>query len=467
MKKNKPKLTIKDYCKEFKDRKITLMGLGVLGRGVGDAKFLVDCGAKLTITDLKTKEQLKDSIKILTSDKSLEEDIKFVLGEHREEDFINADLIIKGNGVSLDNKYIKIAKENDVRIAMSVALFAKYAQEVGAIVVGVTGTRGKSTVTQMIYEALRSKASKLGLGNIYIGGNVRGVSTLVLTSKIKKGDVAVLELDSWILQGFGYEEISPHIAVFTNFNPDHLNYYKSMDEYFSDKANIFKYQDESKGDVLIVGGQVSGRIKQDAVHAVMLPSEWKLNVPGEHNRYNAGLAREALQQLGMSDSDIKEKLEEFTGIEGRLEFLGEFGNEKVKIYNDNNATTPEATIAGINALTQTENQTGSIRVGRLILIAGGTDKGTDLKEVARIINEKCDIVHLLDGSGTEKLLPLLKNTQVHKIFVSAVLSAIGDANTGDTILFSPLFSSFGDEFKNEYDRNDKFKKIVEDYYVKE
>ncbi len=461
-----------NFKNQFKDKKITLMGLGLLGRGVGDAKFFAQCGAELTVTDLKTKEELKESIQQLKEYK----DIKFVLGEHREDDFTNADIVIKGNGVPINNKYIKVAQDNGVRVTMSVALFAKYVQSIGATVVGVTGTRGKTTVSNMIYNTLLGgSTAKFDDINIFIGGNIRGVSTLALAPKIKKDDIIVLELDSWILQGFAYEQISPHIAVFTNFFPDHLNYYKDMDEYFADKAKIFKYQKFEQGDTFIVGDTVLNRVLEakppvEPLDLVPIPEYWKLKVPGVHNRENAALAREALQALGLTDAEIKSGLEKFTGVEGRLEYMGEFIDKytghKVKIYNDNNATTPEATIAGINALTSRLGSSGDNGgTGNIILIAGGTDKDTDLKKVAKIIEQKCKTVHLLEGSGTDKLIPLLKNTKVHKTFISTVLSAIGDADDGDIILFSPLFSSFGKEFANEYDRNDKFKKIIKEYYA--
>ncbi len=460
-----------NFKNQFKGKRVTLMGLGLLGRGVGDAKFFAQCGAKLTITDLKTKEDLKESLEQLKQYK----DIKFVLGEHKEEDFINADIIIKGNGVPLNNKYIKVAQDNGIRVTMSVALFTKYAQSIGTKVVGVTGTRGKTTVTNMIYQTLKLGGSTLKLGNdIFLGGNIRGVSTLALAPRIKKDDIIVLELDSWILQGFAYEQISPHIAVFTNFYPDHLNYYKDMDEYFADKANIFNYQQLERGDTLIVGDSALDRVSNsnpsvDPLKAVPIPENWTLGVPGVHNRENAALAREALQALGLTDKEIKNALEKFTGVEGRLEYMGGFidkytGN-KVKIYNDNNATTPEATIAGINALISRHRASGdNSDISNIILIAGGTDKDTDLKDIAKIIEQKCKAVHLLEGSGTDKLIPLLNDPKVHKTFASTILSAIGDANDGDIILFSPLFSSFGKEFANEYDRNDKFKKIIKEYY---
>ncbi len=140
-----------NFCDEIKGKKITLMGLGLLGRGLGDAKFLAECGAFLTVTDLKTQKELEKSVKELKQYKN----IKFVLGEHRDEDFLNPDLVIKGNGVSLKNHFIEIAFQNKVPVSMSTALFAKYAIQKGVKLVGITGTKGKSSVTHMIYESLK------------------------------------------------------------------------------------------------------------------------------------------------------------------------------------------------------------------------------------------------------------------------------------------------------------------------
>ncbi len=429
------------------------MGLGLLGRGVGDAEFLAKCGAEVLVTDLKSEKELAASVATLRQ----HEGISFALGGHNVEDFKNADLVIKGAGVPLDSKYIAEAQDADVEVTMSTALLARYARECGATVVGITGTRGKTTVTHMLHTTLKLGGSTAKL--VHLGGNVRGVSTLALLPKIKDGDIVLLELDSWQLQGFGYEELSPHIAVFTNFYPDHLNYYKDMEEYFTDKANIFKFQNEQEGDTLIIGEQVVERVRAvsppvDPVVAVPLPDDWHLKVPGAHNIENAALAREALASIGLSESQIKEGLESFAGVEGRLEYIGET-KEGIKIYNDNNATTPEATLAALEALD-----------GNIVLIAGGTDKGTELEEVAKEINKKCKKTFLLNESGGERLSTLLENAELHSTFADTVNSALAYARaeaqtkTPVTILFSPIFSSFGREFVNEYDRNDKFKNLI-------
>lgn len=241
---------MKNYKQFFKGKKITVMGLGLLGRGVGYTKFLAEClsaqtgGADLIVTDLKTKEQLASSLKQLEKFRG----IKFILGEHRLEDFKDRDMIIKAAGVPLDSIYINEAKKNDIPIEMDVSLFAKLAPSVK--IVGVTGTRGKSMTTTLIYEILKAN-EKFLKRKVFLGGNLRGVATLPLIKKVKEGDILVCELDSWQLQGFGDAKISPNISVFTSFMPDHMNYYKnSMEEYFEDKANIFKYQ--KSDDILII-----------------------------------------------------------------------------------------------------------------------------------------------------------------------------------------------------------------------
>src|SRR3989344_3620480 len=238
------------YKASFKGKHITLLGLGLLGRGVGDAEFLARCGAEILVTDKKPEAELAESVARLKKYPN----VTFKLGGHDAEDFKHCDMVLKAAGVPLDSKEVAVARDAGIPVMMSTALFAKYASEAGAKIVGVTGTRGKSTVSHMIYHCLKN-GSKTAL----LGGNVRGLSTLAMLPDVKKGDIAVLELDSWQLQGFGDLKISPHVAVFTNLMPDHQNYYKDMDEYFSDKANIFHYQHQ--GDALMVGRSVSERVE--------------------------------------------------------------------------------------------------------------------------------------------------------------------------------------------------------------
>ena len=429
----------------FRGKKVTLMGLGLLGRGVGDAEFLAQCGAHVVVTDIKTEHELEDSIKRLSM-----YDMTFHLGGHRMEDFTSADIVIKGAGVPLRSHYIDAAKAAGVPVFMSTALFSQLAMEQGVRIIGVTGTRGKSTTSYLINRSLAHAGEAT-----HYGGNVRGVSTLAMLAKIKRGDFAVLELDSWQLQGFGELHISPQIAVFTNLMPDHLNYYPDMAIYFADKANIFRYQKE--GDFLFVGPSVEEQVRQanppvEPIVPPLPPKEWKIQIRGQHNLENVALSSAALRAAGLSEDEIRTGVETFTGIEGRLQFLREI--RSVSIYNDNNATTPEATIAALQALESP-----------ITLIIGGSDKGLSLEELVLQIKRSSARVIVLRHSaysGSERLTK--EFAKVHINFdeardLSSALQAALHSTQHGSILFSPAFASFG-MFKNEYDRNDQFVKLV-------
>lgn len=435
----------------FEGKKITVMGLGLLGRGVGDVEFLANCGAEIVVTDKKTSDELAVSVKKLEHFKN----VAFHLGGHDMADFTDADMVLKAAGVPLNSPEIAAAQKAGVPVMMSTALFAKYASEMGATIVGVTGTRAKSTVTHMIYRTL-VRAGKHAL----LGGNIRGKSTLAMLHSVKKGDVAVLELDSWQLQGFGELKISPHIAVVTNLSADHLNYYPDMETYFADKTNIFKFQ--TKDDKLIVGTSIAERVAATkpsvgAMTPVPLPHDWKLRVVGEHNRENAALAAAVLMALGLSDEEVKDGLESFEGVEGRLQFLRDVNG--VKIYNDNNSTTPTATIAALRAV-------GDQHKKGVVLIMGGDDKGLDMSELIQEIPKWCSKVVLFKERGSERIrediFALQPAVQVYEEegLKATVVRAFQVAEPGETVLYSPAFASFGKYFKNEFDRNDQFLKIV-------
>ncbi len=436
-----------DASSHFRGKRITLMGLGLLGRGIGDARYLAECGAELTVTDLKTKEELADSLKELEAFPN----IHYTLGGHNVEDFQNKDLIVKAASVPLKSPFIAEAKKNGIPVRMSADLFAEYA---GVSVVGVTGTRGKTTTAFMIVEIMKAAGMK-----VLLGGNVRGISTLALLNDVHGDEVAVLELDSWQLQGFGEAHLSPSIAVFTTFFSDHLNYYKDdLAAYLTDKANIFFYQQE--GDTLVLGSQCAPiiiekfgeAIESDIVIAddTKLPADWKLSIPGIHNRYNAGLALATARTLDISDEVSKKALESFAGVAGRLEFVREING--VKFYNDTTATTPEATLAALRAV-------GTANHPNIVLIMGGADKGLGMDGLLHELSTYVKHMFFISGTGTDRIRAKLPAVEIYSSLEKAVAIAQATASSGDVVLFSPAFSSFG-MFKNEYDRGDQFTKIV-------
>ena len=434
-------------AQNFKGKKITLMGLGLLGRGVGDAEFFAACGAELIVTDLKTAEELAPSIKRLKDFPN----ITYHLGGHRLEDFEARDMVIRAPNTPLDSPFIAHAREHGIPVEMDASLFAKLSP---ATIVGITGTRGKSTITHLIYEIART-AEK----NPFLGGNERGVATLPLLATTDATSTVILELDSWQLQGFEDAHISPHISVWTNFLPDHMNYYKGdMDRYFQDKAAIARFQ--KPGDVLVTTQEIKekielrfGALQETCITDPVLPDDWEIALLGEHNRKNAAFARAAAQAMGIADDIIKNVLKSFTGLPGRLQLLGE--KNGVAFYGDGNSTTPEATIAALKALAP---------LGRpIVLIAGGSDKELDFSMLVPEIEISVKKLVLFDGKATEKIkvlltkgFPFTASASMDEAFAAAVMAA----TPHDIVLLSPGATSFG-IFKNEYDRGDQFKAAFE------
>jgi UDP-N-acetylmuramoylalanine--D-glutamate ligase len=439
----------------FKGKKVTLMRVGLIGRGIGDAAFIAEAGGEVLVVDDAPQSVMQPAVDALAHFPN----ISFKFGPYDFVDFASADLVVVGAGAALEEPVLLECKKAGVRLVQSAALFAEISR---VPVIGVTGTRGKSTVTHMIHHVLSVTTGE----NVLLGGNVRGVSNLQLLNEVTEDSLCVMELDSWQLQGFGWAGISPQIAVFTNFMEDHLNYYtkggkskeEAMELYFLDKAQIFIHQEESG--VLITTPEVFTRAQklprvtlgQEVILAdvSVLPEDMLLSMPGEHNRLNAALAFEALKAAGLEEEEIFNGLASFAGVEGRLQLVGTF--DGVRVYNDNNATTPQATTAALEALKNEERN--------IILIAGGADKNIDSTALALAIAASCKKVILIPGSGTDALLLKLEeidftDTLVVENLKEAVEEAKLAATTPEIILFSPAFASFA-QYKNEYERNDEF-----------
>jgi UDP-N-acetylmuramoylalanine--D-glutamate ligase len=434
-------------AQNFKGKKITLMGLGLLGRGVGDAEFLAACGAELIVTDLKTAEELAPSLERLKDFPN----IIYHLGGHRLEDFEDRDMVIRAPNTPLDSPFIARAREHGIPVEMDASLFAKLSP---ATIVGITGTRGKSTVTHLIYEM----AHAAGI-NPFLGGNERGTATLPLLATTDATSTVILELDSWQLQGFEDAKISPHISVWTNFLPDHMNYYKGdMDRYFQDKATIARFQ--KSDDSFVTAREIKEKIESrfGALQGMciidpVLPDGWEVALLGEHNRMNAAFACAAARAMGIADDIIKKMLKNFSGLPGRLQLLGE--KNDVAFYDDGNSTTPEAMIAALKALAP---------LGRpIVLIAGGNDKALDFSTLAPEIEARVKKLVLFDGKATEKIKASLAKDFSYTTAASmdeAFATAVVATAPHDIVLLSPGATSFG-IFKNEYDRGDQFKAAFE------
>ncbi|MCA9367962.1 UDP-N-acetylmuramoyl-L-alanine--D-glutamate ligase, partial [Candidatus Kaiserbacteria bacterium] len=198
----------------FAGKKVTVMRIGLLGRGVGDAAFLAEMGAEVLVVDDASQEVMQPSVDALANYGN----ITFKFGPYDKLDFVSADYVLVGAGAPFNLDVLEAAQAAHVPLKQSAAWFAELSD---VPVVGVTGTRGKSTVTHLIHHVLSEVTGE----QVLLGGNVRGLSNLQLLKEVAEDSLCVMELDSWQLQGWGWNKLSPQVAVFTNFMPDHLNYY--------------------------------------------------------------------------------------------------------------------------------------------------------------------------------------------------------------------------------------------------
>ena len=438
---------------DFKNKKVLILGLGILGKGVNDAIFFAKHGAKVTVTDLKNKEQLKPSLKKLAKFKN----IKYVLGKHREQDILNSDLILRNPDIPIYSPFLQLAFKKNIAVEMDDSLFAKHCP---CTLIGITGTRGKTTTTTIIGEL-----SKLTGRRVFIAGNIKGTATLPLIDKVRPNDIVVLELSSWQLQGFKWNKISPHISVFTNIYPDHLNRYKSMTEYIDDKKNIFRFQKSEDFIIINKNNKYTLTMRKELKSKALwfeknqIPKSWKPKMPGEHNLENVAAAIHVGKILGLTMGQMKKTVCDFPGVEHRLEFVAKIGG--VQYINDTTSTTP---IAGEIALKTVQRP--------IILVAGGATKKLDLSGFAKAISKTVKAVALLNGTATDELETKIKKHGGAKLIIgrfnnlrAAVKACRAAATNGDTILLSPGCASFG-IFKNEFDRGEQFKKIVKTLWSK-
>src|SRR5436853_804842 len=217
---------------DLRGKRVLVMGLCFQGSGIAAARYAAQQRAIVRVTDMKSPQILAPSVRALAG-----LPIEFVLGEHRNEDFLWAEIVIRNPGVPLTSPYLQLARQHGANIEMEIALF--FLACPGRII-GVTGTRGKTTTASLIYKILQEGGASTDLG-----GNVAGVETLSLLPQITPETLVVLELSSWQLEGLAPHRISPSLAIMTNVYPDHLNTYSGMEEYAAAKANIFRFQHAS------------------------------------------------------------------------------------------------------------------------------------------------------------------------------------------------------------------------------
>lgn len=453
-------------------KRFTVMGLGILGGGVGVAKYLASHGGIVTVTDMRPAEQLQSSLEQLEG-----LPITYHLGGHDEADFTreNADVVIRNPGVRLTSPYLQLARESGVRIEMEMSLFFARCK---APILGITGTKGKTTVASLCGEIMHAWKP-----NAVLAGNM-GVSAIGLVDDIQPDQPVVLELSSWQLEALDDHKLGPHVAVITNISPDHLDAYSSYEAYAATKRTIAHHL--SASDYIVYNAEdadtrkVANETKATRLPYGVNPSEsvvaWasggglhlrfddeetelalptQLSLQGEHGVRNALAAAIACRAYGAPIPAIRKGLETFRGVPYRLEELGSVNG--VLYVNDSSATAPAAAVHALDVLSR--------KAQRVHIIAGGHDKQTDLTPFADAIAEHDVVVTLLDGSATPTLQAMLEERGVEyrgpfDTMPAAFAAAQESVESGDIVGLVPGCASFG-LFRNEFDRGDRFRTEVE------
>lgn len=450
---------------DIKGKKVTIMGLGLNGGGEAAVRFFLNKGAYVTVTDMKTEEQLAATVEKLNSDTSLDHNrLTYRLGEHRIEDFENADCVIKNPGVKYEgNKYLAAARA----IESDLSIFLRFTD---CPVIAVTGSKGKSSTVSAIYYGLSQAGYKT-----FLGGNIT-VSPLTFFDQVSSDTPVVIEFSSWQLADLrGRGVLRPHIAIITKIVPDHQNWYGNMESYVADKRLI--YADQTKGDYSIFDSDDWGDRFAAETKATVLrygeKAKWKLElgellVPGPHMKINAQNAALVMHLMGVPDQRIKEILQKWPGIDHRLQYFHSWKSESgltVKFYNDSCATVPEAAAAATQAFGKP-----------VILMTGGTEKGLELTPLIKTLTApdadtiKVKDIYLLEGSATDKLIPELDKAGVkyhgpfaglepllkeYKRGFDTLLCGTQVPEKEEVFVFSPGATSFG-MFQNEFDRGNKY-----------
>ena len=451
--------------RDFTGKRVTVLGLGVLSGGVASARYFAVRGADVTVTDLQPAEALRKSIDALAP-----WPVRYVLGEHRDEDITGADLVVVGPAVRDDSPFLRLARDRGIPLTTETNLVFENCRRP---IIGITGSNGKTTTTRLI-GAMFQAVDPATL----VGGNIGRAVLNELADQASSSPV-VLELSSFQLHRLAWIRQSPGVALVTNLSPNHLDWHGTFDAYEEAKQHIVHYQ--TPEDVVVLNaddkrlrgwedlcpGRVSwfsmegpvetgcyvrdgqvvfrspagengaadksgGANERDPVgegdpdiggppdERVVCPVD-ALRLPGPHNRANLLAAVTTACLWGIPASVIRSTVEAFRGVEHRLEELAEIND--VGFYNDSACTTPASTITALRAFD-----------APVVLIAGGYDKGMSFDGMASELVRRARAAVLIGATADAIESAIVKAGVAHAAGANAgaALAAGGKANATHT-----------------------------------
>jgi len=441
-------------------RKMRVLVVGLARTGVATALFCAKRNAIVTATDRRPESELGD-----TPAKLREAGVTLELGGHSEKTYLAQDLIIPSPGVPADDELLGKARSKKITVWSEIELAYRFLE---GELIGITGSNGKTTTTTLVHHILKTAGK-----NAILAGNV-GTALISCVEQMNAQTWSVVELSSFQLELI--DQFRPDIGVFLNLTPDHLDRHKTMEAYTAAKKRIFEKQTELDAAVLNADDAPTAALapkrpqvfwfsrKKDVSQGACVRGEdivirhrgkdefvmkvSEIPLAGSHNVENVLAAVMAGRLANVDAPTIAKAVGSFAGVEHRLEFVA--ATAGVRYFNDSKATNVDATLKALDAFP-----------GRILVILGGKDKGSDYTVLQKPLREKA-VLALLIGAAADKIEAQIAGSVAIEragTMQKAVESASQAARPGDVVLLAPACASF-DQFENYEHRGRVFKELV-------